>query len=1131
MTKDELVGLFDSSKSVADLNTALKTEAAKIRLRGVAGSGYSFVAAEIIKKTSGHHVFVLSDKEEAAYFLSDLELLMGKKKVLFYPMSYRKPYELEETDNSNVIQRGEVLNALQSSASQQIVVTYSKALCEKVISKKVLRKSTFGISVGEEIDQDFINEMLQEYHFERVDQVYEPGQFAIRGGIVDVFSFAQELPYRIELFGDEVDSIRAFDPAEQLSVKSLRKATIVPNVQDEILLSDKVPFFNFLPNKTTVWVHDIEELKLKVDEELREAKNIYAQMENIIEQSQPEEKYINSEEIFSAFEGYRMVEFGQRNFHKNSIEVKFDMAPQPVVNKDFNLLQQILIDNKTQSYKNVLLVDNPGQVDRLETIFEDLPMPSGTRVKKPLFSSMVLSIHEGFVNHELKLACFTDHQIFERYHRFRLRQGYKRGKEALTLKELSGLNPGDFVTHIDHGVGKFAGLEKIDVNGRLQETIRLVYRDNDILYVSIHSLHRITKYSGKDGQQPKINKIGSPVWKTLKAKTKRQVKDIAKDLIKLYAERRAKKGFAFTPDTYLQTELEASFIYEDTPDQEKATIAFKEDMEKAYPMDRLICGDVGFGKTEIAVRAAFKAVTDGKQVAILVPTTILALQHARTFRNRLKEFPCTVDYINRFKTRKQQTETLKGVAEGKVDILIGTHRIVGKDVNFKDLGLLIIDEEQKFGVSVKDKLKKMKVNVDTLTLTATPIPRTLQFSLMGARDLSVINTPPPNRHPVITELHTINDALIRDVIMYEVGRGGQVFFVNNRVENIKEVAGMIGRLCPDVRVCIGHGQMEAAKLEDTMMRFIEGEYDVLVATTIIESGLDIPNANTIIINNANHFGLSDLHQMRGRVGRSNRKAFCYLLAPPFTMLTAEAKKRLKAIEEFSDLGSGFNIAMRDLDIRGAGNLLGAEQSGFISDIGIDMYHKILDEAVNELKETEFKELFKDSAKKEFVKDCQIDTDLEILLPDQYVNSIAERLALYRELDDLKTAEELRQFEQRLVDRFGPIPDQGMQLLETIRLRWVAKVIGFEKLILKNQKLVCYFVSDPESEYYQREVFSNVLHYVKSNSQKVVMRQRNDKLTLSFENTKQISEALQKLIEIAPGLSQPFLHVPSPANVE
>lgn len=1131
MTKDELVGHFDSSASIVDLTAALKVDAAKVRLRGMAGSANAFIAAEVIKKTNDHHIFVLADKEEAAYFLSDLELLMGKKKVLFYPMSYRRAYELEETDNSNVIQRGEVLNSLQASTSQQLIVTYSKALSEKVISKKVLRKSTFLINVGEEVDLDFLNEMLHEFHFVRVDQVYEPGQFAIRGGIIDVFSYAQELPYRIELFGDEVDSIRAFDPAEQLSVRSLRRATIVPNVQDEVLLAEKVSFFEFLSTKTTVWAQDIEELKQSVDAELKEANTAFEELKSMVGRSRPSEKYVSSDEILKTLQEYRVVEFGQRTFFKDSTEVKFDMAAQPVVNKDFKLLQQILIQNKLQGYKNVLLVDNPGQAERLHTIFDDLPLPAGVRIEKPFFTSIVLSVHQGFVNHELKLACFTDHQIFERYHRFRLREGYKRGKQALTLKEISGLNPGDFVTHIDHGVGKFAGLEKIDVNGKMQETIRLVYRDNDILYVSIHSLHRITKFSGKDGEEPKINKLGSPAWKALKAKTKKQVKDIAKDLIKLYAKRRAQKGFAFMPDTYLQTELEASFLYEDTPDQEKATIAFKADMEKDYPMDRLICGDVGFGKTEIAIRAAFKAVADGKQVAVLVPTTILALQHARTFRERLREFPCSVDYINRFKTKKQQTDTLKRVADGQIDILIGTHRIVGADVKFKDLGLLVIDEEQKFGVSVKDKLKKMKVNVDTLTLTATPIPRTLQFSLMGARDLSVINTPPPNRYPVITELHTFSEQLIRDAVMYEVGRGGQVFFVNNRVENIKEVAGMITRLCPDVRVCVGHGQLEPTQLEDTMMRFIEGEYDVLVATTIIESGLDISNANTIIINNANHFGLSDLHQMRGRVGRSNRKAFCYLLAPTESMLSTEAKKRLKAIEEFSDLGSGFNIAMRDLDIRGAGNLLGAEQSGFISDIGIEMYHKILDEAVQELKETEFKELFKDEPKRDFVQDCQIDTDLEILLPDSYVNSIAERLALYRELDDLVDAKGLQAFQNRVKDRFGAIPQQGVQLLETIRLRWVAKALGFEKLILKNERLVCYFVSDPESAYYQGSVFSEVLGFVKDNGNKVTMRQKNDRLTLSFENVKTIVQALNVLISVSPARSQPFLHVPEPATAE
>lgn len=1115
MTKDELVALFDEADGLKELRGKLKSEGAKLRISGMAGSAHAFIAHRIIRNTDQHHLFVLADKEEAAYFLSDLELLMGKKKVLFFPMSYRRAYEVEQTDNSNVIQRGEVLNALRSGTAQQVIVTYAGALAEKVISKKVLNSNTFELKVGEELDMELINEMLHTYHFERVDQVYEPGQFAIRGGIVDVFSFAQELPYRIELFGDEVDSIRAFDPAEQLSVRSLRKATIVPNVQDEVLLKQKVPFFDFLPARTTVWAKDMEGLRMKVDQELEEARKIFEELDSPIGHVPPEEKYVSSQEVMDVLEKMRVLEFGQRTFFEGADEIRFDMAPQPVVNKDFNLLQQILIENKANGYRNIMLVDNPGQAERLQDIFDDLPLPEGTRVEKPFFTPLVMSIHEGFVDHGLKLACFTDHQIFERYHRYRMRQGYKRGKEALTLKELAGLNPGDYVAHIDHGVGKFAGLEKIDVNGKAQEAIRLIYRDNDILYVSIHSLHRITKFSGKDGENPKINKLGSPAWKNLKAKTKKQVKDIAKDLIKLYAKRRAQKGLAFAPDTYLQHELEASFIYEDTPDQEKATEAVKADMEKDYPMDRLVCGDVGFGKTEVAIRAAFKAVTDGKQVAVLVPTTILAMQHARTFRERLKEFPCTTDYINRFKTRKQQTETLKRLAAGEVDILIGTHRIVGKDVKFKDLGLLIIDEEQKFGVSVKDKLKKMKVNVDTLTLTATPIPRTLQFSLMGARDLSVINTPPPNRYPVITEMHTFNEEVIRDAVMYEVGRGGQVFFVNNRVENIKEVAGMIGRLCPDVHVCIGHGQMEAAKLEDTMMRFMDGEYDVLVATTIIESGLDISNANTIIINNANHFGLSDLHQMRGRVGRSNRKAFCYLLAPPITVLTPDARKRLKAIAEFSDLGSGFNIAMRDLDIRGAGNLLGAEQSGYINDIGIEMYHKILDEAVNELKETEFKDLFKEEGPKDFVKDCQIDTDLEILLPDRYVNNIAERLALYRELDDMDSEEALQKFEQRLVDRFGPVPEQGLQLMNTIRLRWLAGAIGFEKLILKNNRLICYFISDQDSGYYQSPIFMEVLEYVKRHAGRCTMKQRNDRLTLVFDGVASIHKAMDLLRPMTP----------------
>ncbi len=1110
MTKEDLLASLSEVPTVDRVAAALAEEGAKLRIKGLAGSAAAFVIMNVAKQTDRHHLVVLTDREEAAYFLSDLELLMGKKKVLFFPMSHRRPYELEQTDNSNVIQRGEVLNALQSSTAQQIIVTYAKALAEKVTSKRLLKQNTFQISVGEKLSLDFMNEILNEYQFNRVDQVYEPGQFAIRGGIVDVFSFAQELPIRIEFFGNDVESIRAFDPGEQLSVKSLKKASIVPNVQDDVMLKETVSFLEFLPSSTIIWAKDAEAISLKVEQELVSAKDAYSQLKSVVSQPLPENRYLSAAQLVASMEKAPVVEFGERRLFNSAQEFSFDMAPQPQVAKDFKLLQKILIDNKILGYTNIMMVDNPGQIKRLEEIFDDLPMPAGQRVEKPLFAPLLLSIHEGFIDHTAKLACFTDHQIFERYHRFSVRSGYKRGKEALTLKEISGLTPGDYVTHIDHGIGKFAGLEKIVTNGKVQEAIRLVYRDNDILYVSIHSLHRIAKYSGKEGDEPKINKLGTPAWKVLKAKTKKQVKDIAKDLIQLYAKRKAQKGFAYNPDTYMQTELEASFIYEDTPDQEKATEAVKADMERDYPMDRLVCGDVGFGKTEIAIRAAFKAVSDSKQVAVLVPTTILALQHARTFRERLKDFPCKVDYINRFKTTKQQNDTLKRLADGEIDILIGTHRIVGKDVQFLDLGLLIIDEEQKFGVAVKDKLKQMKANVDTLTLTATPIPRTLQFSLMGARDLSLLNTPPPNRHPVITELHGFNEELIRDAVQYEVSRGGQVFFVNNRIENITEVAGLIGRLCPDVRVCVGHGQMDPVKLEDIMMRFIEGEYDVLVSTTIIESGLDIPNANTIIINNANHFGLSDLHQMRGRVGRSNKKAFCYLITPPFTMMTDDARKRMTAITEFSDLGSGMNIAMRDLDIRGAGNLLGAEQSGFITDIGYEMYHRILDEAVQELKDSDFKDLYADQPARPTVSDCQIDTDLEILLPDSYVNSIAERLLLYRELDDIADETGLLKFEEKVRDRFGPLPEAAQQLLHTMRLRWLAAGIGFERLFLKQGSLVCHFVADPQSSYYQSEAFTHVLHYVQTNPRACTMRQKGEKLTLTFDHVKNVKEAGERL---------------------
>ena len=1086
-----------------------------LRWKGICGSAHAFFMAQVLDANRLDHLIVFNDREEASYFLSDLEPLIGKRKAFLFPMSHRTPYELEEVDNASVIQRAEVLSRVRASTTGNIIVTYPKALSEKAVSRRELGRNTVNISVGEEIGLEVVSHQLQDFDFDYVDQVYEPGQFAIRGGIMDIYSYSHDLPYRIEFFGDEIESIRLFDPAEQLSVRKTRTATIVPNINDEERITELVSLLDYLPASTNVWLKDVEHAMLKMDEEFNTATEIFNTLPKDAVQREPKFKYCNGQDLYESLKERTTIEFGQKNFIPRSQAITFDTLPQPHFNKDFTLLQETLIQSRSEGYDCMIVAENPGQVERLNSIFDDLPLPTGTRVEKPFFSSMVGSLHEGFIDRESKLLVFTDHQIFERFHRFRLRSGYKRGKEALTLKDLSGLNPGDFVTHIDHGVGKFAGLEKIDANGKEQEAIRLVYKDGDILYVSIHSLHRISKYSGKEGTQPKINKLGSPAWKALKKKTKSRVKDIAKDLIKLYAKRKAATGFAFHPDNYLQTELEASFIYVDTPDQEKATIAVKEDMEKPYPMDRLVCGDVGFGKTEVAIRAAFKAVCDSKQVAVLVPTTILALQHYHTFKKRLKEFPCRVEYINRWKTKKQQTAILKDLAEGKVDILIGTHRIVGKDVKFKDLGLLVVDEEQKFGVAIKDKLKNLKVNVDTLTLTATPIPRTLQFSLMGARDLSTINTPPPNRFPVLTELQTFNEELVRDAILYETSRGGQVFFVNNRVENIKEVAGMITRLCPDVRVCIGHGQMEPARLEDTMMRFIEGEYDVLVATTIIESGLDIPNANTMIINNANNFGLSDLHQLRGRVGRSNKKAFCYLLAPPMTMLSSDAQKRLKALAEFSNLGSGFNIAMRDLDIRGAGNLLGGEQSGFISDIGFDMYHKILDEAMQELKQGEFKELYADELNDGPITDCVLDTDLEILLPDNYVNNITERLRLYRELDEITDERRLTKFAADLEDRFGHLPDPALRLMNAVRLRWMASGLGFEKLVMKKGRMFGSFVSDQLSPFYQSAIFSHVIQFVQRNPDRVQLREKNGKLQLSFGKMGSVKAALETIRLMVP----------------
>ena len=888
----------------------------------------------------------------------------------------------------------------------------------------------------------------------------------------------------------------------QLSVAKLTRATVVPNVGNKTLHESQEPFFSFIPSDSVIWASDTKLCEVGFEQELEKATKLYEKLSGEVKRTPPEELYLDPTAFTSLIEDFRVVEFGGGTTLSDRVVIEYGMTEQPAFNKNFDMIASNLIANNKNGYVNMIVSGQATQLERLYDIFSD-------REDEVPYKPIPMELSQGFVDKGLKILVYTDHQLFDRYHRFKLRENFRRSKEALTIKELMALEVGDYVVHIDHGIGEFSGLHKIEVNGKEQEAIRLSYKGGDVLYVSIHSLHRISKFTSKEGTTPKINKLGTATWAKTKAKTKSKVKQIAYDLLQLYAKRKASEGFAFSPDTYLQHELEASFMFEDTPDQHSATKAVKADMEKVQPMDRLVCGDVGFGKTEIAIRAAFKAATDGKQVAVLVPTTILSMQHHRSFSRRLKEFPVNIDYINRFKTGKKLSETLKKLEKGEIDILIGTHAIVGKKVKFKDLGLLVIDEEQKFGVGVKDKLKTLKANVDTLTLTATPIPRTLQFSLMGARDLSIIKTPPPNRHPVETILTGFSEETVRDAIMYEVSRGGQAYFVHNRVSNIKEVAGMIQRLCPDVRIGIGHGQMEGKELENVMTTFIDGGYDVLLATTIIESGIDISNANTILINEAHKFGLSDLHQLRGRVGRSNRKAFCYLMAPPLSALPAESRKRLQALEQFSDLGSGVQIAMRDLDIRGAGDLLGAEQSGFISDIGFDMYQRILADAVKELKEEQFNELFEEERRTtgNYVEETVLETDLAMLIPDSYVSDIPERIALYRELDGLDSEHELETFKEMLEDRFGPVPEETEELLQTIRLRWLSRILGMEKVILKSQTLIAAFVSDEQSPYFQGPMFARVLNYLKENSKRTSMYQRNGALRLKITGIQSVTHAL------------------------
>lgn len=1078
-----------------------------IRLKGIHGSLDAVLFAALARTTRSSHVIVLQEKEEAAYFFNDLQNLLGQKEVLLFPMSYKRPYEYDETENANILMRAEVLSLVSSHPDSQIIVTYPEALSEKVINKKSLASNTFLVNVGEQLDRTFLEEFLHSYDFEKTDFVYEAGQFSIRGGIIDVFSFAHELPYRIELFGDEVDSIRSFDPGSQLSVDQLDKVSLMPNVQTRLVQEQRQSFFDFLPPTTRIWFKDAELTLDVVEKSFDKASQSF---DKILRESgtkvvlEPDALFETRATLERKLLELMKLEFGSRSYFPAAFTWEYSSSVQPSFNKNFELLAANLLEHQNQRYGNFIAGEQAKQLERLQGIFEEIH-------PELQFQPLEVALRQGFIDHNLKLVCYTDHQIFERFHRYRNKERFSKSK-AMTFRELQTLSPGDFVTHIDYGIGKFAGLEKKEVNGKEQEAIRLVFRDDDILTINIHSLHKISKYSGKDGAAPIISKLGSGEWESKKAKVRKKVRDIAKELIELYAKRKTAPGFAYAPDGFLQAELESSFIYEDTPDQAKATEDVKRDMEQPHPMDRLVCGDVGFGKTEVAIRAAFKATSEGKQVAVLVPTTILAMQHYRTFKERLANFPVRIEYVSRFKTDKEIKQIVQEVKEGTVNIIIGTHRVVSKDVEFKNLGLLIIDEEQKFGVKVKDRLKELKVNVDVLTLTATPIPRTLHFSLMGARDLSIIATPPPNRQPVTTELHSYNEEIIRDAVSYEIRRGGQVFFVHNRVSDIEQVANVIYKLVPDSKIGIAHGQMEGDKLEKVMMKFIEGEYDVLVSTNIIESGLDIPNANTIMIHQAHMFGLSDLHQMRGRVGRSNKKAFCYLLTPPSSALSSDSRKRLSALEEFSDLGDGFKVAMRDLDIRGAGNLLGAEQSGFINDLGFDTYHKILDDAIQELKETEFKELFASELAEKaklIAQDCVIETDLEILIPETYVSNTSERLQLYSTLDNVKDEESLDRFRSSLQDRFGELPPSVEQLVNSVRLRWVGEELGFEKITLKNDKLRGQFVSGKD-DYFKSDLFGRIITYVQAHSRVCRMKDSNGKLLLTIENIRSVDEALRLL---------------------
>ena len=1105
MNADVLMSIYKNDPRIFQIADRITMSAPQhLHLKGLSGSASQFILATVhahpaVAQTN--HLVILRDAEEAAYFHNTLENITNALDIFYFPSSFKNKRNFQLLNSSHVMLRTEALTKLTQatalSQNRKVVVTYPEALFEKVVLSKTLSENIISIKQADTLDVMGMLQRFTDQGFVRTDFVYEPGQIAVRGGIIDIYSFGNEKPYRLELFGNEVDSIRIFDPETQLSERKLLQVNIIPNVETQFETGDKISMMEFLRENTVVWTEDWEFIKERIEDEM-EAVALFTYKEP--EDNNPDiltTKDFNANDFVSAsvledeILQKHIIEFGNKSYFKTEqdpnvqysiFNFQFSTKPQPAFNRQFDLLIKNLQEFEAAKYNIFIFADNPKQLERLHSIFTDLN--ANIQV-----TPIAFSIHEGFIDNDLQLVCYTDHQVFQRYHKYRVKQAFSKNK-ALTLKTLRELQPGDYVSHIDHGVGVYSGLQKIEANGKMQEAVRIQYKDGDLLYVNISSLHKISKYSGKEGTIPKMNKLGSDVWAKLKDKTKRQVKDIATDLIKLYAQRKSLLGFAHSPDNYMQTELEASFIYEDTPDQAKACEDVKRDMEKPAPMDRLVCGDVGFGKTEVAIRAAFKSVCDGKQAAVLVPTTILAYQHYKTFSERLKDFPVTVDFINRFKTAKQKKETYKKLEEGKIDIIIGTHALLGKDVKFKNIGVMIIDEEQKFGVAAKEKLKTLRTTVDSLTLTATPIPRTLQFSLMGARDLSIINTPPPNRQPIQTEVAVFNEDAIRDIIYFETERGGQVFFIHNRVKGLAEMKALLQGLCPDISIAYAHGQMDGDQLEDTILDFMDKKYDVLVCTNIVESGVDIPNVNTIIVNNAHQFGLSDLHQLRGRAGRSNKKAFCYLLAPPMSTLPPDSRKRLNTLEQYSDLGSGFQIAMRDLDIRGAGNMLGGEQSGFIAEIGFEMYQKILDEAIRELKRNEFRDLFREeiSQQDDFVRDCSIDTDLEILIPDDYVESITERLSLYSRLDNCQTEQDLLDFHAEMQDRFGPVPPVVEDLFATVRCRRIAVELGFEKMFLKNDVLKCFFVSNPESPYFQSETFNKLLLFLQTGTNKAKLKQ-------------------------------------------